>query len=128
MATDHPFQHLFETLGRVPTSHAEPVNRQAYEMLSSLLAVPVEKSGRCVLLRAPRGGHGKTHLLSRIQYELGIGHEFIPMQPVKGSQIDATTVTDDVLRRLLRQVPGGAGLTVLDELTDGPAAATCRDL
>lgn len=117
MATDHPFQHLFETLGRVPTSHAEPVNRQAYEILSSLLAVPVEKSGRCILLRAPRGGHGKTHLLSRIQYELGIGHEFIPLQPVKGCQIDATTVTDDVLRRLLRQVPGGAGLTVLDELT-----------
>ena len=34
-------------------------------------SVPVEKPGRCILLRAPRAGHGKTHLLSRIQHQLG---------------------------------------------------------
>jgi hypothetical protein len=117
MANDHPFQQLFETLGRVPSSHAESVNRQAYEILSSILAVPVEKSGRCVLLRAPRGGHGKTHLLSRIQHELGTAYEFIPLHSVNGCQIDAATVMDDVLRRLVRQVPAGEGLTVLDQLT-----------
>jgi hypothetical protein len=117
MANDHPFQQLFETLGRVPTSHAESVNRQAYEILSNILAVPVEKTGRCILLRAPRGGHGKTHLLSRIQHELGAAYEFIPIHSVNGCQIDAATVTDDVLRRLVRQVPAGEGLTVLDELT-----------
>ena len=71
MANEHPFQMLFETLGRVPAAHAESVNRQAYEILSDILSVPVEKPGRCILLRAPRAGHGKTHLLSRIQHQLG---------------------------------------------------------
>jgi hypothetical protein len=117
MANEHPFQHLFETLGRVPISHAESVNREAYEILSKLLAVPVENAGRCVLLRAPRGGHGKTHLLSRIQHELGGGYEFIPLHSLHGCQIDAATVLGDVLRRLVRQVPAGEGLTVLDQLT-----------
>ena len=117
MASDHPFQHLFETLSRVPGSHAESVNRQAYEILSEILSVPVEKMGRCVLLRAPRAGHGKTHLLSRIQHQLGSTTEFIPLQAAAGCRIDATSVTDDALRRLVRQLPASGGLTVLDLLT-----------
>jgi hypothetical protein len=114
MANEHPFQVLFETLGRVPAAHAEPVNRQAYEILSDLLAVPVEKAGRCILLRAPRAGHGKTHLLSRIQHQLGASHEFVPLQAAFGCRIDAASVTDDTLRRLVRQLPASGGLTVLD--------------
>ena len=80
MATEHPFQLLFETLGRLPIAHAESVNRQAYEVLYDILSVPVEKPGRCIMLRAPRAGHGKTHLLSRIQHHLGATHEFIPLR------------------------------------------------
>jgi hypothetical protein len=114
MASEHPFQVLFETLGRVPVAHAEPVNRQAYEILSDILTVPVEKPGRCILLRAPRAGHGKTHLLSRIQHQLGASHEFIPLQAAFGCRIDAASVTDDTLRRLVRQLPASGGLTVLD--------------
>ena len=114
MASEHPFQVLFETLGRVPVAHAEPVNRQAYEVLSEILAVPVEKSGRCILLRAPRAGHGKTHLLSRIQHQLGASHEFVPLQAAFGCRIDAASVTDDTLRRLVRQLPASGGLTALD--------------
>lgn len=117
MASDHPFQHLFETLGRVPSSHAVSVNRQAYEILSGTLSVPVEKMGRCILLRAPRAGHGKTHLLSRIQHQLGATTEFIPLQAAAGCRIDAASVTDDTLRRLVRQLPASGGLTVLDLLT-----------
>jgi hypothetical protein len=114
MASDHPFQVLFETLGRLPAAHAEPVNRQAYDVLQDLLSVPVEKPGRCILLRAPRAGHGKTHLLSRVQHHLGASHEFIPLHAAFGCQIDASTVIDDTLRRLLRPLPASGGLCVLD--------------
>ena len=114
MANEHPFQMLFETLGRLPAAHADPVNRRAYEILSDILTVPVEKPGRCILLRAPRAGHGKTHLLSRIQHQLGSTHEFIPLHAAFGCQIDASTVIDDTLRRLLRPLPASGGLCVLD--------------
>lgn len=114
MANDHPFQILFETLGRLPAAHAESVNRHAYEILYDILSVPVEKPGRCILLRAPRAGHGKTHLLSRIQHHLGSSHEFIPLHAAFGCQIDASTVIDDALRRLLRPLPASGGLCVLD--------------
>lgn len=117
MASDHPFQMLFETLGRLPIAHAESVNRQAYEILYDILSVPVEKPGRCILLRAPRAGHGKTHLLSRIQHHLGSSHEFIPLHAAFGCQIDAATVIDDSLRRLLRPLPASGGLCVLDLVT-----------
>ena len=117
MANDHPFQLLFETLGRVPAAHAESVNRRAYENLSDILTVPVEKAGRCILLRAPRAGHGKTHLLSRIQHYLGSTHEFIPLHPAFGCRIDAASVTDDALRRLVRPLPASGGLCVLDLVT-----------
>lgn len=114
MASEHPFQLLFETLGRLPAAHAESVNRRAYETLHGILSVPVEKPGRCILLRAPRAGHGKTHLLSRIQHQLGASHEFIPLHAAFGCQIDASTVIDDTLRRLLRQLPASGGLCMLD--------------
>ena len=117
MASDHPFQLLFETLARPPVAHADSVNRQAYEVLADILSVPLEKTGRCVLLRAPRAGHGKTHLLSRILHQLGASHEFIPLHASCGSRIDASSVIDDTLRRLVRQLPAGGGLTVLDLVT-----------
>lgn len=117
MATEHPFQHLFETLGRVPTSHAESVNRQAYDILSDILTVPVEKTGRCILLRAPRAGHGKTHLLARVQHQMGATHEFVALQASFGSRIDAASVMDDTLRRLIRQLPASGGLCILDLVT-----------
>jgi hypothetical protein len=117
MASEHPFQTLFETLGRLPVAHAESVNRRAYEILYDILSVPLEKPGRCILLRAPRAGHGKTHLLSRIQHHLGSNHEFIPLHAAFGCQIDAATVIDDAVRRLLRPLPASGGLCVLDLVT-----------
>ena len=117
MTNEHPFQVLFETLGRIPTASAEVVNRRAFKVLSEILTVPVERAGRCILLRAPRAGHGKTHLLSRIQHKLGSSHEFVPLQSAFGCRIDAVSVTDDTLRRLVRPLPASGGLTVLDLLT-----------
>jgi hypothetical protein len=114
MASEHPFQTLFETLERLPLAHAEAVNRRAGDVLHDILCVPVEKPGRSILLRAPRAGHGKTHLLSRVQHQLAASHQFIPLHPAFGCQIDASTVLDDVLRRLLRSLPAAGGLCVLD--------------
>jgi len=116
MANEHPFQALFETFGRLPSVHAESVNRQAYENLWQVLAVGTDHAGRCILLKAPRAGHGKTHLLSRIQHNLGTDHEFIPLHAASGSFIDAGSVTADVLIRLSRPLPAGGGLCVLDLL------------
>jgi hypothetical protein len=79
--------------------------------------VATEKPGRCILLRAPRAGHGKTHLLSRIQHHLGASHEFIPLHAAFGCQIDAASVIDDAVRRLLRPLPASGGLCVLDLVT-----------
>ena len=117
MANEHPFQTLFESLGHLPRAHAEAVNRQAYEILYDILTVPPEQAGRCILLRAPRAGHGKTHLLSRIQHHLASTHEFVPLRAAFGSQIDAGTVIDDALRCLLRPLPASDGLCVLDLVT-----------
>lgn len=113
MASDHPFQMLFESFGRLPSSHSDLVNRSAYEELTSVLQVPLESAGRCILLRAPRAGHGKTHLLSRVQHFLAGNHEFIPLH-LTGSRIDALSVTEDALKRLTRALPAGGGLSVLD--------------
>ena len=114
MPTDHPFHHLFENFGRLPESHSESVNRIPREKLKGWLDAPVGKPGHCLLLKAPRAGHGKTHLLTRLLHELGGSHEFIPLHAVGGSRIDAATVLDDTLRRLVRGLPAAGGLTVLD--------------
>jgi hypothetical protein len=114
MPTEHPFQLLFENFGRLPESHSESVNRIPREKLKGWLQSPIGKPGHCFLLKAPRAGHGKTHLLTRLLHDLGGSHEFIPLHAVGGSRIDAATVLDDTLRRLVRGLPAAGGLTVLD--------------
>tara|TARA_B110000037_G_scaffold99854_1_gene116679 strand:- start:3404 stop:5227 length:1824 start_codon:yes stop_codon:yes gene_type:complete len=114
MPSDHPFQVLFETFGKLPDTHSDEVNKEARETMKECLKVPLEKPGHCIHLKAPRAGHGKTHLLTRLQYELGGTHEFISLHAIGGSRIDAATVLDDTLRRLARGLPAAGGLTVLD--------------
>ena len=41
---------------------------------------------------------------------LGASHEFIPLHATFGCQIDAASVIDDALRRLLRPLPASGGL------------------
>lgn len=114
MANEHPFQTLFESLRHLPGTYAAEVNHQAYQILYEILSVPLEKSGRCILLRAPRAGHGKTHLLSRIHHDLRASHEFIPLHPAFGVQIDAVSVMHDAMQRLMRPLPATNELCVLD--------------
>jgi hypothetical protein len=114
MTGEQPFHHLFETLGHLPASHADAINRSAYEALHATLVVPLEHAGRGVMLSAPRAGYGKTHLLSHLQHHLASSHEFIPLLPVAGSRIDAVSVTEDTLRCLGQPLPAGGGLCRLD--------------
>ena len=114
MARNNPFQSRFQTLAELPTHHAESVNRRAYRELHDLLSVPLEYPGRCVLLRAPRAGYGKTHLLAKLRHSLGASHEFVALRPTGGGLVDAGTITEDVMRRLLRTLPAAGGMTVLD--------------
>jgi hypothetical protein len=114
MVDEHPFQFLFESFGRSSSAHADAVNRNAADALAKALFVPLDHPGRCILLKAPRAGHGKTHLLTRVQQQLGHTHEFVPLFALEGSKIDARSVLDDVLRRLVRPLPAAGGLCVLD--------------
>ena len=114
MAIEHPFQAYFESFGRPSPAHAKSVNLPAYQALCETLSVPLEHGGRCLLLRAPRAGYGKTHLLSRVRQHFGPSHEFIPLQAGAGSRIDAASVTDDALRWLTLLVPAAGALCGLD--------------
>ena len=112
MAIEHPFQILFESFGRLPTVHADAVNRLAGQTLSAVLTVAPDHAGRCILLRAPRAGCGKTHVLSHIQHQLGSSHEFISLHAAAGPRIDTASVLDDTLRE-------GHALVVADWDQDG---------
>lgn len=114
MAAEHPFQMLFETFGRMPLAHAEDVNREAYELLVDALNVPLNRDGGCILLRAPRAGHGKTHLLSRVRHRFAISHEAILLRASRGYRIDASTVLEDVVRHLLDEETRESGLTRME--------------
>lgn len=128
MANEHPFQSLFETFGRSPAAFAPLVNLKAFQALCDVLSVPTEKPGRCILLRAPRAGHGKTHLLSRVQHQLAETHELIPLTATLDCRIDAASVTDDIIRRLVRVLPASGGLCVLDLVTRRLLASALQPL
>jgi hypothetical protein len=107
-------QPFFDSLGQPVSPHAPTVNAAATARMERLLASPVDAPGRGILLRAPRAGFGKTHLLSQVQHRLGTTHEFLPLNPLDGSRIDASAAIEAALRRLTRQLPAGGGLTALD--------------
>ncbi len=107
-------QPFFDALGQACAPHAAGVNTAATARLERVLKSPTDAPGRGILLRAPRAGFGKTHLLSFVQQRLGTTHEFLPLNPVDGSRIDAAGAIEAALRRLTRPLPAGGGLTGLD--------------
>lgn len=114
MSQKSPFSHLFQLFGSTTEKHVDSINRDALKKMMTLLQLPVDAAGRCILLRAPRAGYGKSHLLTRAQSQLGSSHEFILLQPANGYRVDANAVLNDVISKLTRALPGGAGLTALD--------------
>ncbi|WP_035602855.1 hypothetical protein [Haloferula sp. BvORR071] len=107
-------QPFFDSLGQPSSPHAVAVNAAATARMERILKSPVDAPGRGILLRAPRAGFGKTHLLSQVQQSLGTTHEFLPLNPLDGSRTDAPSAIEAALRRLTRQLPAGGGLTALD--------------
>lgn len=114
MADQPPFQHFFATLGQGSPFHAPDVNAAAAVELERTLVSPLDGPGRGILLRAPRAGFGKTHLIARVHHRLASTHEFLPLVPLDGSRIEAAGAIESALRRLTRQLPAGNGLTALD--------------
>lgn len=107
-------QPFFDALGHACAPHAAAVNAAATARMERILKSPVDAPGRGILLRAPRAGFGKSHLLSFVQQRLGTSHEFLPLSPLDGSRIDAAGAIEAALRRLTRPLPAGGGLTSLD--------------
>ena len=109
-------QPFFDSLGHACAPHAPGVNAAATSRMERVLVSPVDAPGRGILLRAPRAGFGKSHLLAHVQQRLGTSHEFLPLNPLDGSRIDAAGAIEAALRRLTRPLPAGGGLTGLDLL------------
>lgn len=109
-------QPFFDSLGHSCAPHAPGVNAAATARMERVLVSPVDAPGRGILLRAPRAGFGKSHLLAHVQQRLGTTHEFLPLNPLDGSRIDAAGAIEAALRRLTRPLPAGGGLTGLDLL------------
>ena len=107
-------QPFFDVLGQACAPHAPGVNAAATARLERVLKSPVDAPGRGILLRAPRAGFGKSHLLAYVQQRLGTTHEFLPIHPLVGSRVDASGAIEAALRRLTRPLPAGGGLTSLD--------------
>jgi hypothetical protein len=110
-------QPFFDSLGQACPPHAPGVNAAATARLERALISPVDAPGRGILLRAPRAGFGKSHLLAFLQQRLGTSHEFLPLSPLDASRIDAAGAIEAALRRLTRPLPAGGGLTGLDLLS-----------
>ncbi|RYD62125.1 MAG: hypothetical protein EOP83_15390 [Verrucomicrobiaceae bacterium] len=107
-------QPFFDVLGQACAPHAPGVNAAATARMERVLKSPVDAPGRGILLRAPRAGFGKSHLLGYLQQRLGTTHEFLPIHPLEGSRVDASGAIEAALRRLTRPLPAGGGLTSLD--------------
>lgn len=107
---------LFQMFGRSTAGHVECVNRAAYGQMRGILNRPLAHFGICTLLRAPRAGYGKSHLLCSLQQDLRGSHEFVLLHAAEGDRFDAIASLENVLTQLTRALPGGAGLTPLDLL------------
>jgi len=107
-------QPFFDSLSQACAPHAPGVNAAATARMERVLTSPVDAPGRGILLRAPRAGFCKSHLLAHVQQRLGGSHEFLPLQPLDGSRIDPAGAIEAALRRLTRPLPAGGGLTGLD--------------
>ena len=73
--SSNPFDHAFEMLGQAPEITTEKVNAEALEKLTQALTSRAGERGRMILLRSPRAGFGKTHLLMRLHQRVAHTHE-----------------------------------------------------
>ena len=114
--TTNPFDNAFELLGQSPEVSTDCIHAEELDQLVGALSIRAENSGRIVLLRSPRAGFGKTHLLIRLNERVANTHDFIALEPSRGRYLNDELVLDAVLRNFSRMLPDGDGLTYLDKL------------
>jgi hypothetical protein len=110
------YSPLFQVFGRETPHTVESINHAAFQQMLTILQRPLQAYGLCTLLRAPRAGYGKSHLLCRLQQNLRGTHEFVLLQAAEGNRFDAVASLESLLMQLNHALPGGAGLTALDLL------------
>ena len=110
----NPYQRAFERLGTAPEFVTATINLAELNSLTDALTNKGAGSGRIILLRSPRAGFGKTHLLERLRSRLIISHSFFPLEPILGRDLNAESIIGSVMRNLVRPVTKGANLTILD--------------
>jgi hypothetical protein len=116
MNSSTTYSPLFQVFGRDTPNTVESINHTAFVHLLAILQRPLQDDGVCTLLRAPRAGYGKSHLLCRLQQSLRGTHEFVLLQAAEGNRFDAVASLENVLMQMTRALPGGAGLSALDLL------------
>lgn len=114
--TTNPFDNAFELLGQSPEVSTDSIHAEELDRLVEALSIRAENSGRIVLLRSPRAGFGKTHLLIRLNERVADTHDFIALEPSRGRYLNDELVLDAVLRNFSKMLPDGDGLTYLDKL------------
>ena len=110
----NPFDDAFDLLGHGSQVTTESIHKHELDRLSDLLSGNGKCAGRVILLRSPRAGFGKTHLLNRLKKRLADSSEFIALKLIKGRYVNDELVLDAVLRKLSRLYPESDGLTYLD--------------
>ena len=114
--TTNPFDNAFELFGQSPEVSTDCIHAEELDRLIEALSIKAENSGRIILLRSPRAGFGKTHLLIRLNERVASTHDFIALEPSRGRYLNDELVLDAVLRNFSRMLPDGDGLTYLDKL------------
>ncbi len=114
--TTNPFDNAFELFGQSPEVSTDCIHAEELDRLVEALSIKAENSGRIILLRSPRAGFGKTHLLIRLNERVASTHDFIALEPSRGRYLNDELVLDAVLRNFSRMLPDGDGLTYLDKL------------
>lgn len=124
LTPQNPFNQLFETIGQDSSACTDAINSEAYERVRDILEQAFARQrGAQILLKAPRAGFGKTHLIQRLSQSFS-DVSFVPISLVGGQRLTAHSVTEEVVTYLLSPLPAGGGLTHLDLITRRVFAAS----
>ncbi|MBK1833820.1 hypothetical protein [Roseibacillus ishigakijimensis] len=112
--SSHHQPNLFEVFGRRHAPAVPAINEASLRNLQELLHPQGVSLDRFILLRSPRSGYGKTHLLQALKTRLADSHLFFAVEPSGGGRIESADVLESVLRQLSRILPASGGLSELD--------------
>ena len=111
----NPFSEDIFPDGDPATASSLTLHHDAEERLEELLAEAAQQppgavrhgNGRVILLKAPRAGYGKSHLLSRLQIANPLAFFVVPLEFDPGETLSWKSLLDQVFQ-ILHQ-PGNAG-------------------